>query len=657
MSDADLQELALISLTHPVGDEDFVLLGFQGREAISELFAFELELVSENLSIDPSSLVGQSVTWTVSPEQAPVSYFNGFISRLHAAELSFRDRRIYRAHVVPWLWFLTRTTDCRIFQNQSVPDIVQQIFNDHGFADFDFGGVTGDHPVHEYRVQYRETAFNFVARLLEEEGIFYYFKHQDGRHVLTLADNPSSFRDSEKELVTYSSTPSLGCISEWERSYEFRPGKWTLKDYNFETPDTELEGSAPSVLPVKQMTKYEVYDYPGGFLKTDRGKKLAELRIEQEETGWDVVRGRGAATTFHCGKTFSLDLAPEYAGKTEVFAVLGVEHRAHDLSNLGVTTSAPMYSNQFWAAASKAKFRPARFTPRPTIQGPQTALVVGPSGEEIYADKYGRVKVQFYWDRLGKKDANSSAYLRVVQGWAGNQWGAQILPRIGMEVLIVFLEGDPDRPIVAGCLYNASNMPTFPLPGQKTKSGWRTRSSLNGSSSNFSEFSIDDKKGNELVFLHAEKDHTIEVEHDQKLTVDNCRIKTVKADETVTIGGNQKIEIQKGNRDTTIDMGNDTLLLKQGNLSTTLSMGNMSVELKLGNLSTKAGLGKIDETAMQGITMTVGSSSIKIDQMGVTIKGMMITIEGQIQTQVKGLMTQVNGSAMLQAQGGIIMIG
>ena len=304
--------------------------------------------------------------------------------------------------------------------------------------------------------------------------------------------------------------------------------------------------------------------------------------------------------------------------------------------------------------------------------GLYSAVVIGPDNDEIYTDEYGRVKVLFPWDRRRDSTPDRSVWLRVVQPWAGKNWGWQHIPRVGTEVAVAFMDGDIDRPVVVGGLYNADYMPPFNLPAQKTKSGLRTRSTLKGGTSNFSEFSIDDKKGEELVFLHAEKDHKIEVEHDQTLSVTNCRVKTVGADETVSIGGNQSIKIGPfdptkagGNqtieiwkdRSITVDTGNDLLLLQQGDLSTKLSMGNMTVELSMGNLSTKADLGQISENAMQSITMTVGESSIKIDQTGVTISGLMVSIKGQIQTQVQGTITQVSGDAMTQISGGIVMIG
>jgi type VI secretion system secreted protein VgrG len=314
------------------------------------------------------------------------------------------------------------------------------------------------------------------------------------------------------------------------------------------------------------------------------------------------------------------------------------------------TDAAPRddYRNTFESVPSSVVYRPARVTRKPVISGVQSAVVVGPSGEEIYSDKYGRVKVQFFWDRDGKKDQNSSCWLRVSQDWAGKNWGAVFIPRIGQEVLVDFLEGDPDRPLITGRVYNAEQMPPYALPDNQTQSGVKTRSSKGGGTANFNEFRFEDKKGSELVFLHAEKDLTMEVENDEKRTVMN--------DRTVDISNNETQTVDKGNETLTLNKGNQTTTLKMGNQSTTLDIGNQDITLKTGNQTTKVNLGKISEEAMQSIELKVGQSSIKIDQMGVTIKGMMINIEGQIQVQVKGTIVQVNGNAMLILKGGITMI-
>jgi type VI secretion system secreted protein VgrG len=315
------------------------------------------------------------------------------------------------------------------------------------------------------------------------------------------------------------------------------------------------------------------------------------------------------------------------------------------------------YSNFFKCIPYTVPFRPLRVTPRPTVRGPQPAVVVGPSGEEIYTDKYGRIKVQFFWDREGKNDENSSCWMRVSQIWAGKNWGVLFLPRIGQEVMVDFLEGDPDQPLVTGAVYNADQMPPYTLPDQMTQSVIKTRSTKGGSTDNFNEIHFEDKKGEEVFFVHAEKDMTREVEHDDSLTVGNNQTIKVENDRTETVSkGNETVTIQTGNRSITVSKGNDDHKIDQGNRSVTISMGNDSLKISMGNQTTKVDLGSISTEAMQSITLTVGQSSIKIDQMGVTIQGAMISIKGQAQAQVQAPMIQVSADAMLQCQGGIVMI-
>jgi type VI secretion system secreted protein VgrG len=337
------------------------------------------------------------------------------------------------------------------------------------------------------------------------------------------------------------------------------------------------------------------------------------------------------------------------------YVVRSVTHHASDdtWSNQSGTA---FYSNSFTCFPNKVPWRQPLVTPRPRMEGIHTALVLGPQhdkasaiksqdGEEIHTDDLGRVKVRFYWDHRGEATGGQAVWARVIMPWGGNGWGGQFIPRVGTEVAVAFVDGDPDRPIVVGGLYNGRDKPIY-TRADKTKLGFRSRSSPKGGNSDFNEFTFDDKKGNELVYVQAQKDHTTYVKHDQTLKIDNCRIVTVKKNETVDIQNNQTIKVKQDH----------SLTVTDGNHSIAVSKGNLSTDVKLGNVSLKAALGKIDTEAMQSIELKVGQSSIKLDQTGITIKGMMITIEGQIQTQVKGMMTQVNADAMLMVKGAITMI-
>jgi type VI secretion system secreted protein VgrG len=663
---------------------------------MSRLFRFELDLLSEDPKIKYTDIIGKSVTISLMQADGTPRYFNGVISRFGQG-VSDDLMTSYHAEMVPWLWFLTRTADCRIFQNKTIPDIIKQIFSDLGFNDFS-DSLGSSYQPREYCVQYRETDFNFVSRLMEEYGIFYFFKHENGKHTLVLGDNPSANQDcpGQNEFRFYVKTSAVqeeDIVNGWHAEQELRTGKCTLTDYNFETPSSTLLASTSTIDSVGGNSKFDTYDYPGKYLKSSEGDSLTKIRMEEEESVHLVLHGASDARSMVTGYKFTLKEHYREDMNTS-YLLTDIEHSAHTTSYS--TSKGPKedhYSNSFTCIPASVHFRPLRLTPHPTVMGAQPAVVVGPSGEEIYTDKYGRIKVQFFWDRKGKKDENSSCWIRVSQFWAGKNWGAIFLPRIGQEVIVDFLEGDPDQPLITGRVYNAEQMPPYALPDNMTQSVLKTRSSKGGTTDNFNEIHFEDKKGSEDFFIHAEKDMHREVENDDSLTVGHDQTITVKNDRTETVTeGNETVEIKKGNRSHTVTQGNETLTVKTGdrlvevktgndthkvatgnrlvevstgnddhkiklgNRGVEISMGNDSLKISMGNQTTKLDLGSSSTEAMQSIKLTVGQNSIEINQMGVTIKGMMVSVEGQIQTQIKGVMTQVNGDGMLQCKGGIVMI-
>ena len=671
-------DTSLFKIDTPLGKDKLLLKGFRGSEGMSRLFRFELDLLSEDPGISYTDIIGKSVTISLKQADGTPRYFNGVISRFGQGG-SDEVFTTYHAEMVPWLWFLTRTADCRIFQNMTIPDIIKKIFNDLGFNDFS-DSLKGSYQPREYCVQYRETDFNFVSRLMEEYGIFYFFKHEQGKHTLLLADDPIANPDcpGQSHFRFYIKTSAVldeDVVNGWHAEQELRTGKCTLTDYNFETPSRSLLASTATIDSVGGNSKYETYDYPGKYLKKNEGDSLTKIRMQEEESVYQVVHGTSGARSMVTGNKFTLKEHYREDMNTS-YLLTEIEHNAHTTSYS--TSRGPMedhYANSFSCIPASVPFRPLRLTPHPTVMGPQPAVVVGRSGDEICVDKYGRVKVQFFWDRKGKKDDNSSCWARVSQFWAGKNWGAIFIPRVGQEVMVDFLEGDPDQPLITGRVYNAEQMPPYDLPANMTQSGIKTRSSKGGGTDNFNEIRFEDKKGSEDLFIHAEKDMHREVEnddsltvgHDQTIKIENDRTESVeKGDETVEIKkgnrshkvttGNETLTVSTGNRLVSVDTGNDDHKIKMGNRGVEISMGNDSLKISMGNQTTKLDLGASSTEAMQSITLTVGQSSIKIDQMGVTIKGMMISVEGQIQTQIKGLMTQVNGDAMLQCKGGITMI-
>jgi type VI secretion system secreted protein VgrG len=480
------QKHRLLSVTTPLGDDVLLLTAFRGREELSRLFHYELDFFSERDDIAAKDLVGQGIRWCVQhmPGSEP-RYFHGVVSRFAALDIDPGGLRHYRAEVVPPLWFLTRSTDCRIFQNKTVPEIVEAVFADFGITDYKLH-AKGVHPKREYCVQYRETAFDFLSRLLEEEGISYFFVNTADQQVLTLTDVNSSFVDCQEQSVEYHpgiAPQNFLAVTGWEHRFTYPSGKWSQTDYNFETPDANLLSSSATVVKLKDVSKYERFDYPGGFKQAADSKNSTKLRMEEEETPYNQVHGTSLCRSFMAGGKFALVKHPAGAENQE-YLLTAVEHEAVEGSYAG-NGKQTYYRNRFTGMPSRVPFRPARRTSRPVVKGPQTAVVVGPKGEEIYTDKYGRVKVQFFWDRQGKKDENSSCWIRVAENWAGKNWGMVFHPRIGQEVIVDFLEGDPDRPLITGRVYNAQHMPPYPLPANQTLSGIKTRSSKGGSAEDF----------------------------------------------------------------------------------------------------------------------------------------------------------------------------
>jgi type VI secretion system secreted protein VgrG len=379
-----------------------------------------------------------------------------------------------------------------------------------------------------------------------------------------------------------------------------------------------------------------VYDYPGCYAKRPDGERYVKLRMEEEEAQHTQIHGRSDCRAFVPGYLFRLThhYRREY---NTTYLLTAVTHRAANNLLSAVPAS---YANTFTCIPKTTPFRPARVTPKPVVQGLQTAVIVGPKGEEIHTDKYGRVKVQFHWDRQGKRDDKSSGWIRVAQSWAGKQWGTLFLPRIGQEVVVDFLEGDPDRPLITGAVYNAENMPPYQLPARQTQSGIKTSSSRGGGAVQGNELRFEDKKGAEEIYLHAQKDLTCVVEANENLLV--------KKDQTIEI---------INNRTETVKNGHEQVTIARGNRLVQVAMGDDTLTIKMGNQTTRLNLGKSTTEAMQGIELKVGANSILVDQAGITLKGLIIKLEGIAMLQVKAPMTRVSGDGMLTLKGGITMIG
>jgi type VI secretion system secreted protein VgrG len=482
-----------------------------------------------------------------------------------------------------WLWFLTRTADCKIFQEKTAPEIIKEVFGDHKMAIFE-DGLTGSYAKRDYCVQYRETDFAFVSRIMEEEGIYYYFEHKDGKHTLKLVDSESGHKKLENKasIAYYPPGRALHGNEEYIQSFRqaqrIEPGTVATRSFDFTKPKADLGVKAQNKQE-HQSADYEIYDFQGDYVLADNGEHFAKVRVDEFHTEFELAEAETNVRDIAVGCLFSLTNAPRKDQEKDYLIVSADWDLRNNTYEASVNEDAA-YSCTMTVLQSKQQFRPARSTPRPTMGGPQTAVVVGPGGEEIYTDKYGRVKVQFHWDRYGKKNENSSCWMRVSSPWAGANWGGVAIPRMGQEVVVDFLEGDPDQPLIVGRLYNADQMPPYALPGNMTQTGIKTRSSKGGGAANFNEIRFEDKKGSEQVFLHAEKNQDIEVEKDETHWVGNDRKKNIDHDETTvvknnrteTVGANEKIDVV-ANRTETVG-GNESITVS-GNRTRTVSQNEI----------------------------------------------------------------------------------
>jgi len=694
----------------PLGDDALILKTASIHEQLGRLFQIEVELTAPDTDINFDDLIGQNATIRLDvPKSDDPRYFNGFISRFVQTKNESGGAH-YHATLVPWMWFLTRTADCRIFQQMNIPDIIEKVFKDHGFNDFK-NSLTGTYSVLDYCVQYRETDFNFVSRLMEHAGIYYYFQHENGKHTLVMCDainahNPyPGFATIEFHPLGQSGS-ELGDVVDWVVQKEVQTGIYALKDFDFTAPKKDLQVKS-NIDRNYAASSFEIYDYPGDYTQPADGTGYSKVRIEELQANYETVRGQATARGIATGCTFTLDIVTDDLRKDQGREYLVIAADYHiDVGSLesGGGSEHDNFSCSFSAIATDEVFRSARLSPKPLIQGPQTAMVVGPSGEEIYTDQYGRVKLQFHWDRYGKADENASCWVRVSQLWAGKNWGAMHIPRVGQEVIVEFLEGDPDCPIITGRVYNAASMPPYSLPGEKTKSTNKSNSSKGGGG--FNEIRFEDKKGSEQIFVHGEKDEDIRIKndakewigndrhlvvvHDQVEHVQNNRNETVDADhkesigkdrhlnvtgkEAVSIGGSKSlsvtgdvIEVFQGNHSEQVTsdyyLVADNIVI-EGQTSITIKVGQSFIAIDATGISLGTA-GTIDTKDTGGLTMSTdagatfkSSGDMSLQSQGaanVQSTGAM-SLKSQAQATVGGPQVSVSGDAMVTIKGGVVKI-
>ena len=621
-----------IRVNTPLGEDKVFLETFHGVERVSDLFHFELGILTDDASFSMDSLLNKPAVVSMSLHDDTDRHFHGIINHIEEVETRTEGYVLYRASMVPWTWLLTLFDDCRIFQNKSVPDIVQQVFTDRGFTDF-ANRLTGTYNPREYTVQYRETDFNFISRLLEDEGIFYFFEHDQDKHTLVLADQMSAFvACPSQSTAAYDTTPGLwedlDVVLSVRRTKQVRVGKVTENDYDFTKPKTSIEADLDS------SRAGEFYEYPGKYTMRDDGSRYARVRLEEQEVRLLTMIAETNCRAFRPGFQFSMT-GYYRDDANQAYAMLCLTHRAANnihISDLTLSESFD-YRNTVEAIPLSTPYHPPRLARRPFIQGSQTAVVVGKSGEEIWVDQYGRVKVQFFWDREGKADENSSCWIRVAQLWAGKGWGAVFTPRIGQEVIVDFLEGDPDRPIITGRVYNADQTVPYALPGEQTKSTIKSMSSKGGGG--FNELRLEDSKGKEQIFIHGEKDEDIRIKNDAREWIGNDRSMIVIQDLKEKIGRNEHLNvgqdhIEQVGRDHHLTISGKEAIKVTGSHSETVQSD--VIEVYNGNQSTQV-TGNVYITGrqvvvegMSGLTINVGSNFITIDSTGVTIVGTIVNI-------------------------------
>ncbi|CAN7418682.1 type VI secretion system tip protein TssI/VgrG [Variovorax paradoxus] len=580
--------------------EQLKFRAMRGQEGLSQLFEFEVDMVSPSFNLDLKKLLGTSLTLQLQDEGAS-RFLNGTVVRFELVGRANETGRhyIYRALVQPWLWYLTRTTDCRIFQNKSVPDVLDEVLGKYGF-EYE-KRLSGSYRPWEYCVQYQESDFAFVCRLMEHEGIAYHFEHRSGSHLLVLADDIGGYNTlpghasiayRPRDRVVNAMEP---CIDQWRISEQITSGRVMLDDFDFRKSRASLQ-SVQQDPKGHDHSSYEVYEWLGGYSENDQGDSYAKIRLQELQCAHELATGHTNVAGMAPGYLFQMTHCPREADNREYL----VTQTRYDLQEPEYATGGTAESVcefDFTVLPSSVPYRPARKTPKPRTSGPQTATVVGP--EEIWTDRFGRVKLQFRWDRYGQSDENSSCWVRVSSNWAGANYGTMHMPRVGQEVIVDFIGGEPDRPIITGRVYNNDQMPPWELPANATASGILTRSSSGGAANQANMLRFEDRSGAEQILLHAERNLDVEVEADETHTTDGTRTTLIKGHESATYQSGETRDITAGAKETIT--GGDTRDVT-GGFSETVS-GGVTQTISGGKKRTLSG--GLNDTISGGVNLAI----------------------------------------------------
>ena len=642
----------LMQFSSSLGKDVLLIESLDGAEGISRLFEFQVELLATvDTKIDPVSIIGSKVCVTLALNDVQGSrWINGIVASFEQCA-GDNEFDVYKARIVPSMWQLTLSANCRVFQNKTVLDIVKSVIGEYGLSVSD--QTSNSYKPVDYCTQYSESDFHFVSRILEESGIFYWFEHSDQDNKIMLGDSRNAYQNcalSSSVPYALNTKGAEGAYAAWVKEFTSTAtmvsGKHSTADYNFR-PFARVD--VPDKNSSSQFGKnaFEEYLYPAGeegYLKdadtqlsTDFETLFLETRSLAADTVAEVFRGASNARSFCSGYTFTLTANPRDAWNRK-YLLTAVTHHADQIppyraSDVGQDTG---YSNQFTAVSSDIVFKSTQTFVKPKIYGPQTAFVVAPSGDEMYIDKYGRVNIQFFWDKLRKPNTVDSTWVRVAQSWAGNGWGTYFWPRLKDEVVVQFLNGDPDNPIIVGSVYNGVNTPKYALPDNSTRSGLVTRSSKGGSAQNANELRFEDKTGSEQIYIHAEKDIDVSIEHDRRISVGNNDSLIVTGTQNEQIGSNFNRQIKSnsvekiaGNLDLGIG-GNQT---EQVGGNHSLNVGS-SQSISVGSAYSlnanntvyiNGGMNVVIQAGME-LSLVASGGFVTIGPSGVSISGTMVLI-------------------------------
>ena len=680
----------LLGITSPLGQDTLILRRLTVLEALGRPFVIEAEVASADGTLKPKDLLGKMIGCTIAAPGQPKRLFHAMVRSFARVGGHARDLTVYRLEAVPPLWNLTRTMDCRIFQDKSVKDIAQTLLEEAGVAPVEFRSLPAT--ARPYCVQFNETDFSFLGRLLDEVGGGYFFQQAEADCTLVLTGSNADFPTARGEaLVVRALADRPDSVTNWRVQGTLQPGKHQSNDYDMLKPSQPGESTAPTLLETPNAGDWEMFSWAAGQTVRPEGPP-AKLLMEQDEAQADQAQGDTQCAALFAGGRVKVREGLE--GTEANWLITALRHDAVDETQL-VSGADATYANSFVAIPADRVWRNPNARPRPMIPALQAAVVTGPSGEDIHCDKYGRVKVHFLWDRAGATDETSSCYVRVAQPWAGKWGGAWFLPRIGDEVLVGFLEGDVDRPVVIGSLYNDEAMQNADvpgaLPGNMTRSGFTSRSSKGGGAATANQFRFEDKKDAEEVFLQAERDLNVVVEKQLSTTVGGDEIRKVEGTHkdqdtghrTTTIKGNETLTVTEGNVATTIDQGdetrtitngqrtteikgNETLTISSGDRKTTIdsgkdtltvSKGDLEITVSMGKITIKAAASTVTIDGALGVTLKSGPSSIKVEPAGITLKALKISTAADLLHENKGVIKKHTGDGMLKMGGAITMIG